>query len=198
MGSDPIGVVLAGGLGQRLGGAKASAELHGRPLISYPLAALGQALDEVVVLAKETTHLPSLPGTTVWIEREPRQHPLIGLLEALALANGRPVLVCALDLPLVTPELVRELGSEPAHTATIAAHKNEIQPLLGFYRPEAVGPLQTAGTGVPLRQAVRTLGPRLLETEHPELLMNVNTPADLQRAAELLSRRSRTSSAPAE
>jgi molybdopterin-guanine dinucleotide biosynthesis protein A len=198
MGSDPIGVVLAGGRGRRLGGAKATALLQGRPLISYPLAALTQVLEEVVVLAKETTPLPSLPTTTVWIEREARQHPLIGLLEALTRANGRPVLVCALDLPLVTPQLVKKLASEPERPATIAAHKNEIQPLLGYYRPEAIGPLRRAGTGVPLKQAVTTLWPGLFETENPEVLTNVNTPADLERAAELLSRRSRTSSAPAE
>ena len=198
MGSDPIGVVLAGGRGRRLGGAKATAKLQGRPLISYPLAALRQVLEEVVVLAKEDTQLPSLPGTTVWVERDPRQHPLIGLLEALARASGRPVLVCAVDLPLVTPQLVKELASEPAHTATIAAHQGAIQPLLGYYHPDAVGPLRSAGTGLSLKQAVKMLRPRLLETENPELLTNVNTPADLERAAELLSRRSRTSSAPAE
>jgi molybdenum cofactor guanylyltransferase len=198
MGSDPIGVVLAGGRGRRLGGAKATAKLHGRPLISYPLAALTQVLEEVVVLAKETTQLPSLPATTVWIEHDARQHPLVGLLEALARAGGRPVLVCALDLPLVTPQLVKELASEPEHPATIAAHKNDIQPLLGYYRPEAIGPLRSAGTGVPLKQAVKTLRPRLLETQNPEALTNVNTPADLERAAELLSRRSRTWSALAE
>ena len=64
-----MGVVLAGGLGTRIGGSKATVGLGGRPLISYPLDALGAVLDDVVVLAKADTELPSLPGMTVWIAR---------------------------------------------------------------------------------------------------------------------------------
>jgi molybdopterin-guanine dinucleotide biosynthesis protein A len=33
----PVGAILAGGGGRRIGGDKAIVELHGRPLISYPL-----------------------------------------------------------------------------------------------------------------------------------------------------------------
>jgi molybdopterin-guanine dinucleotide biosynthesis protein A len=200
MGSLPIGVVLAGGHGRRLGGTKATVELCGRPLISYPLAALAEVLDEVVVVAKEATELPSLAGTTVWIEREPRQHPVIGLLEALALAGGRSVVVCALDLPLVTPELIRRLVSTPfgSGPAVVASRGDVIQPLLGRYGADAVEPLRSAGLGVPLREAVMALEPRLLEVADSELLLNVNDAGDLERARAALSRRSRTSSASAE
>ena len=47
-----LGVVLAGGRGSRLGGAKPTAELAGRPLISYPLAALAEAGLDAAVVAK--------------------------------------------------------------------------------------------------------------------------------------------------
>ncbi len=195
----PIGVVLAGGVGRRLGGAKATLDLCGQPLISYPLTALKQVLDEVVVLAKKTTELPAMPDTVVWIEREPRQHPLVGLLEALALADGRAVLVCPLDLPLVTPGLIRRLAaaSLDAGSATIASHEDQIQPLLGCYHPHALEPLRAQRSDVSVREAVSRLEPRVLEVDDPDLLLNVNTRADLVRADELLSRRSRTSSAPA-
>src|SRR5436309_6524963 len=102
----PVGVVLAGGLGRRMGGAKATVELAGRPLICYPLEALAAALDEVAVLAKADTELPSLPGATIWVEPQLQHHPLVGISQALALAGGRPVLVCAADLPFVPSELV--------------------------------------------------------------------------------------------
>src|SRR5579884_1552658 len=107
MSSLPIGVVLAGGRGSRLGGAKAKLELCGRPLVAFPLAALGAVLEEVAVLVKDPAQLPDLPGIDVWIERDPRHHPLVGLIEALALAGGRPVVVCAVDLPLLTASTVR-------------------------------------------------------------------------------------------
>jgi molybdopterin-guanine dinucleotide biosynthesis protein A len=76
-----------------------------------------------------------------------------------------------------------------------ASHGGAIQPLLARYEPEALEPLRAAGHDAPLRAAVMALRPRLLEVEDPEALLNVNTPADLERAALALSRRSRTSSA---
>jgi molybdopterin-guanine dinucleotide biosynthesis protein A len=200
MEAGPIGVILAGGAGRRVGGAKATVNLCGRPLIAYPLAAVEQVLDEVVVLAKDTTTLPSLPRTAVWIEREPRQHPLVGLTEALALAGGRPVLVCAVDLPLITPDLVRRLASTSpeAGSAALASHEGEAQPLLGCYYPTALEALRAEPPNVSVRDAVARLAPTVVEVDDAELLLNVNTRADLQRAARLLSRRLPTSSASAE
>src|SRR5271169_6084302 len=102
----PIGVVLAGGRGIRMGCSKSAVALRGRPLISYPLQALRAALGDVAVIGKPDLELPSLPGVMVWIEPEEPRHPLIGIVEAIALAGGRPVLVCAVDLPFVTPALI--------------------------------------------------------------------------------------------
>ena len=46
MTSEPVGVVLAGGMGRRIGGSKATVELAGRPLLCYPLDAMGEVLSE--------------------------------------------------------------------------------------------------------------------------------------------------------
>ncbi len=185
----PLGVVLAGGRGSRLGGAKATAVLRGRPLISYPLAALRFVLGEVVVLCKPETDLPALPGQVVWFERDQLQHPLVGIRTALELAGGREVLVCAVDLPLVGPTLVSELAQGHAGaTAALASHSGIFQPLLGRYSPRALGPLASADPTAPVRETVLRCSPALVEVEDPAELFNVNTAADLERAADLLSR----------
>lgn len=173
-----------------MGGAKATVLLRGRPLIAYPLAALSAALGEVVVLAKAETELPSLPGTTVWIESHPLHHPAIGILQALALAGGRPVLVCAADLPFVTPELVRVLASQDPEGApvVVASAEDRIQPLLGCYHPQAAGMLR-AGDERPLREQVAELAPRVVAVEDPRELFNVNAPEDLLQATAMLDRR---------
>jgi molybdopterin-guanine dinucleotide biosynthesis protein A len=185
-----VGVVLAGGLGQRIGGAKAIVELAGRPLICYPLEALATALDEVAVLAKADTELPSLPGATVWVEAQLHHHPLVGISQALALAGGRPVLVCAVDLPFVSPELIRRLADEDpgGAPAVIAARRGRMQPLLGCYQPSAQELLGEAGSR-PLRELVAAIKPRSIEVEDPDALFNVNAPDDLLRAAAALDRR---------
>jgi molybdopterin-guanine dinucleotide biosynthesis protein A len=159
-------------------------------LISYPLEALSAALAEVVVLAKADTELPSLPGTTVWIESEPMHHPAIGIIEALCLAGGRAVLVCASDLPFVTPALVRELASRVPEgaPAVVASAQGSMQPLLGCYRPQTAQLLR-AGDERPLREQIAALGPRVLEVDDPRELFNVNAPEDLLQATAMLDRR---------
>jgi molybdenum cofactor guanylyltransferase len=187
--SPPVGAVLAGGRGRRLGGDKALARLCGRPLISYPLAALEAVLSEVVVVVKADTELPSLPSRTkVWRESEPLQHPLVGLRTALELAAGRTVLVCAVDLPLVSPALVRRLAfDQPESVAAVVAGQGDaIQPLLGRYSSHTLEALRAADPSVPLRAAVGALSPAVIEVDDPEELFNVNTPAEMERAARLL------------
>jgi molybdopterin-guanine dinucleotide biosynthesis protein A len=188
----PIGVVLAGGLGHRMGGSKLTVKLHGRPLLSYPLDALKEALDEVHVITKPDIMLPDLPGATVWIEPESPRHPLVGIVEALALADGRAVVVCPVDLPFVTPALIRRLvrAKRNGAPAVVAASEGVMQPLLGCYQHEAARLLADAARigEAPVREAVAAIGPRLLEVGDPDTLFNVNSPDDLLLAAAMLDR----------
>jgi molybdenum cofactor guanylyltransferase len=181
--TQPIGAILAGGAGRRIGGSKAMVHLHGRPLISYPLAVPAHVLPEVVIVAKPSTELPSLPGTTVWVEPESPTHPLLGIMHALSLAEGRPVLVCAADLPFVRPETIERLaGADPAGApAVIASADGRTQPLLGCYQPAALERVSVPGKR-PVRDVMAEIGARTLEVD-PEDLFNVNYPEDLLQAA---------------
>ncbi len=183
----PIGVILAGGAGRRLGGSKATVGLHGRPLISYPLAALQQVVADVVVVAKPSTPLPGIAGVTIWIEPERPSHPLLGIVHALSLADGRPILVCAGDLPFVTPRALEQLlAADPAGApAVIACAAGETQPLLGCYQAVALEHLGRRELEGSVREAVASIGARTVEVD-PHVLFNVNYPEDLLRAAALL------------
>lgn len=188
----PIGAVLAGGGGRRLGGDKASAQLAGRPLISYPLEAMCGALKEVAVIAKPGTRLPDLPGARLWLEPERPQHPLVGIVHALERAGGRAVLICAADLPLVTSALIRRISeADTAAPVLLACCGAQLQPLLGRYEPaalEALAPL-AARPKIALRDAIAALDPLQFEVDDPTALHNVNSPQDLRKAAAMLDRR---------
>jgi molybdopterin-guanine dinucleotide biosynthesis protein A len=190
---DPIGVILAGGEGRRLGGGKAVVNLHGRPLISYPLEALWRALGSVAIVAKIDTELPSVAGVTVWVEPDEPRHPLLGIVHALGLAEGRPVLVCPVDLPFVTSGLIRRIAeTDPgAASAVIAGRGAETQPLLGCYQQEALEPLTGALTDpdAPVRDVIAGLGPVIREVGDPDELFNINSPDDLLQASAMLDRR---------
>ena len=76
--SKPIGAILAGGEGLRIGGREGDRRAPGKPLICYPVEAMRQVLSRVTILAKAGTRLPPLSGVAVWIEPERPHHPLVG------------------------------------------------------------------------------------------------------------------------
>lgn len=189
----PVGALLAGGRGRRLGGDKAVVALDGRPLLTYPLAALRAVLPEVAVVAKQGTSLPPVvPEPPVWIEPDAPRHPLTGIVHALRCAGGRPVLVCAVDLPLVTPELVRRLAGEAfgGAGAVVPRAGGASQPLFAIYAPDALPVLARSGDMASVREVVARLGAREVDLGDDEaLLCNVNAPEDLLRASALRAAR---------
>ncbi|HWF54212.1 MAG TPA: NTP transferase domain-containing protein [Solirubrobacteraceae bacterium] len=189
----PIGVILAGGAGRRLGGGKALASLAGRPLISYPLCAMAAALGDVAVVAKPRTALPAFERrVSVWREPESPSHPLVGIVEALRRAGGRAVVVCAGDMPFVGVDVLRSLaGADVGSAAAVVACDGEgaLQPALARYDASGLDVLERAlGSDRPLRALIGALGPATLPVDE-RTLFNVNTPADLERARGMLAGR---------
>ena len=194
--SDVIGVVLAGGSGSRIGGAKATAQLDGQALISYPLAAALGALGSVAVVAKDGVELPQLDQRVeLWIEPDEPRHPVAGVIEALRRARGSAVLAIACDLPLLTSEVLALIASADAEgsVAVLASAAGRPQPLLARYEPAALELLLSFDTDGPMTEQVMALMPTLVEVP-AEASFNVN---DLEQLKEV-SRRLRSSSEQAE
>jgi molybdopterin-guanine dinucleotide biosynthesis protein A len=198
---DPIGVVLAGGLGRRIGGAKAVVELRGTPLLLYPLRALQAVLAEVVVVAKRGNALPPLPGVPIWIEPPEPRHPLAGIVHALEAGGaasgieglGREILVSAGDLPFLEPGFVERLARADAHGAAAVVPRagGELQPLLARYSPAAHAPLAAALRAdplPPLSDVAAALNPCVLACDDESPFFDVDAPEDLLTAAGLLDR----------
>jgi molybdenum cofactor guanylyltransferase len=185
----PIGAVLAGGLGRRMGGrSKPAALLAGQPLVSYPAVALAAVCERVAVVCKPDTELPELPGTERWDEPPVPRHPVVGIVHALEQAGG-PVLVCAADMPFVTADACRTLlqaaGSADGSPAVVAASEGRLQPVFGLYAPAALDALRAASPDAPLTATVEALHP-LRVALPPALVRSVNTPEDLADAEALL------------
>lgn len=183
-----LGAVLAGGAGARMGRAKATLELAGRPLISYPLAALIEARLETVVVAKGESELPELP-VPLLLEPEEPAHPLCGIVAALRHADGRSVLACGCDMPFVSSVLVERIASTDG-ALVLPSMGGRLHPLLARYGPALLDPLQRAlEEERPLQETAAQLGPVVLDErdlaaygDPEQLLFNVNTPRDLARA----------------
>jgi molybdopterin-guanine dinucleotide biosynthesis protein A len=183
-----IGAVLAGGQGSRLGRrSKPAAELAGRPLIWYPLAALREVCERVAVVCKRGTKLPPLDQAERWDEPDKPRHPLTGIVHALEHADGEPVLVCAADMPFVTADACRTLLAAPQKSlAVVAAAEGVLQPTFGVYAPQALETLTEAEPDASLTSTVERLNPTRVAFPM-RLVQSVNTPEDLAEAERLLA-----------
>jgi molybdopterin-guanine dinucleotide biosynthesis protein A len=181
-------IVLAGGSGRRLGGAKAGALLGGRPLIHHVLDAVRAGGLEPVVVAKADSLLPPLDCRLVIEPAQPR-HPLCGIVVGLRAVEEPGVAVCACDMPFLSGELLAWLAGLEAPLA-VAEAGGRLQPLLGHYSSTLLGQLDAAlAAERPLSELVQELGAVVIaEAElapfgDPErLTRNINTPAELAAA----------------
>ena len=184
----PIGVVLAGGLGKRIGGDKAVVELDGRPLLRYPLAALKSVVDEVAVVAKRDTALPPLGGeASVWVEPDEPRLPLCGIVHALRLAAGRPVLCVAADMPLLDAGTLGAIcdADSGGAVAVVPRVQGRLEPLCALYLPRALAGLASFDPNVRATDAVEALGIVELQCDQYEPFFNVNGPEDVVMASAL-------------
>ena len=184
--------VLAGGRGRRLGGAKATAELAGRPLISYPLAAAAAAGLEALVVAKADTALPALDAE-ILVEPADPAHPLCGVLAALGLAASRDVLAVGCDMPFLTPALLAWIAALDG--PAVLEVEGRLQPLPGRYPARARDRIADAiRTGEAMGSTLASLDARVVGEdelarfgEPRQLCFNVNEPGDLERARAVLA-----------
>jgi molybdopterin-guanine dinucleotide biosynthesis protein A len=183
-----VGAVLAGGRSRRMGTAKALVELAGRPLISHPLAAVADASLEPIVVAKPDSPLPELACRVVREPAEPA-HPLRGIVSALEESRGRAVIALACDMPMVPPALLEWLAGLGGRVV-VPRVGERLQPLLARYEPAVAGALCAAlDRDAAAHDAVLALEPRVVAEDElarfgdPQLIcLNVNTPADVERA----------------
>ena len=178
-------VILAGGLGSRIGGNKALVQLRGRPLIAYPLQAAKEAGLEAAVVAKRTTTLPPL-DVPIILEPDDPTHPLLGIITALE--HFPAVLAIPCDMPLLDPRQLAALAAFPEDAATLTPN----QPFPSLYRRRNLLRLREAleaNQSMRGTQAHSLRAPAVLSSTDSVPQISVNTPEDLARAEELLSRR---------
>ena len=103
---NPLGVILAGGVATRMGRDKALVELAGRPMVEWVAEAVRSVTTDILVLGRsgELAGLECVPD-----DHPARRGPLAGLATALRLADGRPVLLVAVDQPWVRVDTLTAL-----------------------------------------------------------------------------------------
>jgi len=177
------GALLLGGASRRMGSDKAWLAWDGEPAATRAARLLAGHCREVLLVGGAAP--PGTPGRRIPDPPGPRC-ALRGLVGALAAAHHAHVLVLAVDLPLVTPALLRALAPHAGDEAVVPRGARGPEPLCALYRREAaLAPARAAlATGrlslrtLLARLRVRWLGPETLAALDPSgrALWNVNTP----------------------
>ena len=138
-----VGGLLVGGASRRFGLPKQLVEWRGCTFGERIVAALGEVVDEVVLLGGGPV-AASLSKLERRLDAAGVRGPLAGILGGLAAADGRALLVAACDQPLLSAEALRWLLARrrPGAIAVLARIAADgIEPLPGIYEPAAVGAL---------------------------------------------------------
>ena len=139
-------VVLAGGRSRRMGRDKASLTLpDGRTLLDRQLAlldALGPT--ELFVSARSGQTLPRPGSAAQRVNDDGAAGPLGGIVATLRVTTAPRLLVVAVDLPLLTRDVLERLLSQPG--GVVPRVDGQVQPLAAVYprsvRPRAEAALQ--------------------------------------------------------
>jgi molybdenum cofactor guanylyltransferase len=166
------GVLLVGGASTRFGSPKALAQLRGETLAERAWRTLGEACDERIAVGKGDLALPF----DVLVEPADPRAPIAGVVAGLRAAANEIAVFLPVDCPLVTPQLLRELGEHAAVPQT--------GPLPGAY---GKGDLPELDRRLAARDyTLRGVNPRVREVD-VGLLTDVDSPDALSALEEHLA-----------
>lgn len=168
-------------------------EVGGAPLVRRVHDALAARCEEILVAgAKPRSALPERARFVP--DMRPGEGPLAGIEAGLSAASNPFVFVAAGDMPFVSPELARYLiriSAERSLQAAVPLHEG-IHPLCAVYSRDVLPLVSRAldGGTRAVHDFLESLdmveyigGEDLRRFGEPDLvLMNVNTPEDLERA----------------
>lgn len=150
---DITGLILAGGRGERMGGADKGWVVHeGRPLIASVVERFAPQVGPLLISANRNVERYAALGTVVEDDTavtsgEPFAGPLIGVLSGLRRAHTEWVAIVPCDAPRVPHNLVRSLASAALNAGADAACARvnaQLQPVFALVRTRSADNLAGA------------------------------------------------------
>ncbi|WP_249673979.1 molybdenum cofactor guanylyltransferase MobA [Pseudomonas abieticivorans] len=181
-------LLLAGGRGQRMGGAdKGLIAWHGQPLVAHVQAVVRPLTDDLIISCnRNPERYQAFADHLVSDAQADFPGPLAGVLAGLAKARHPQMLVLACDAPCVDRPLLRSLLALGPRQPAMVREAGQWQPMFSLIPRHLLPALQEAWHQGE-RSVLRALLPHgLLPLECPAgdpRLVNFNTPALLQAHA---------------
>lgn len=191
-------IILAGGLGTRMGHVKkAFLDMGGKPIIQRLLDELAPAFGEVVISCRDSEDFADYPATLAPDRFEARSS-LTGIHAGLSAMRSTHAFICACDAPFVRRNLAEALMREARPEDDVVIPRKSdgyMEPLCAVYSKRCLAPVseQLSRNDFKIirffdQVRVRTVDAETLRKADPELVsfMNVNTPEELAASRKLL------------
>jgi molybdopterin-guanine dinucleotide biosynthesis protein A len=127
--------VLAGGASRRMGVPKAALPYGRTTLLAHQVGRLSEIFEDIFVVAKDAAGFDAVPARFVF-DRTDARAPIHGLVRALEEVSDR-LFVLAVDLPIVTAEVIRAIAErslESGVPAVLPRADGRLQPLAAVWR----------------------------------------------------------------
>ncbi|MCF8226742.1 MAG: molybdenum cofactor guanylyltransferase [Bacteroidales bacterium] len=182
------GILLAGGKSTRMGTDKGTIDTGDKKLFQYPLKLLEATCDEILISTCRTSqdykHYEQVCDEIYGIG------PLGGIYTCLKRSASDINIVLSYDMPMLTQSLIIDLlGYSDAYELVLPAlEKKDPEPLCGIYNKSLTGSIEKiiSGGAYAVHKLIPMVKTRILTITaskdyfHPDLFMNVNSPADLE------------------
>lgn len=185
-----VTAILAGGAGQRIGGAKPDRQLAGSSLLAHALNAARGWGAQIVLVLREPGQVGEIHERAI-LDDPDIPGPLGGLAAAMAEAEAGGadrVLTLPCDMPFLPADLLIRLDRALTDAAgvAIAASDGRRHPVCALWRTSALPVLlQRANDGqLSLNGLGEAVGPVIVDwsIEHGDPFLNINTLDDLAHA----------------
>ena len=188
--SDVTGIVLAGGLGRRMGGVdKGLVELDGKPMVAHVIARLAPQVATIVVNAnRNAQRYEALGHPVVGDDVGGFAGPLAGLHAGLSRTRTPFAVTVPCDSPFLPNDLVARLGAALAREGAqlaVARTFDQPHPVFAFVRTDLFANLAAflAGGGRKIDSWYAAL--RAVEVpfdDCADAFRNINTPQEMEAA----------------
>ena len=183
------GIVLAGGLGRRMGGVDKGLQLlRGKPMIEHVLERLRPQVGEIVINANQNLdRYKSFRHRVVSDAIGGFAGPLAGLHAGLQAITSELAVTVPCDSPFLPADLVARLHDRlGAHDLAVAKTGEQAHPVFALVRRSVAGNLETflASGGRKIDAWYATLRVAAVQFDDCEdAFRNINTPDELAAAA---------------
>jgi molybdopterin-guanine dinucleotide biosynthesis protein A len=194
-------IILAGGHSSRLKQDKCSLVLAGEGLLQRLIVRLSQLDSEVIVVLAQGQKEPFSPcprQVKIVTDTYSGRGPLMGIYSGLKLSQDRHSVVVACDMPFLNINLLRYMmGLAGGFDVVIPRIRGLLEPLHAVYSTKCLSVMENMleGGNFKISDLLQRVRVRYVEENEIDLFdpqhltfFNINTPADLERAEQIVKR----------